>query len=175
MKKPLEALSLEEQTYLQAYRQQVKSGFYPVQMICVDACVFWDNFVLLIRRKYLPGKGMLALPGGFVGVKERLFDAAVRECQEETGLRLDPSWCFGSQYFDDPERSHRGRILTHVFGFQVPTSENPPILHPADDASEARWFSLEMDDKSLFHDDHRDIVDEMIILYKEQLKKEKKS
>ncbi len=44
--------------------------------------------VLLIRRGIEPGKGLLALPGGYVNFGETWEQAAVRETFEETGLRL---------------------------------------------------------------------------------------
>lgn len=43
------------------------------------------KIVMLVRAKN-PGKGLLAVPGGFVDPDERAELAAVRECREETGL-----------------------------------------------------------------------------------------
>lgn len=43
---------------------------------------------MLVRGKE-PRKGLLSLPGGFVNPDERAEDAAVRECLEETGLRVE--------------------------------------------------------------------------------------
>lgn len=45
-----------------------------------------DGSILMLVRSKDPGRGMLALPGGFVDADERAEDAAVRECLEETGL-----------------------------------------------------------------------------------------
>lgn len=47
--------------------------------------------VLLETRAKEPRKGFLAFPGGFTNPDERAEDAAVRECFEETGIRIDAS------------------------------------------------------------------------------------
>ena len=45
-----------------------------------------ERRVLLIRRRWPPAKGALALPGGFVEVGETVERACVRELAEETGV-----------------------------------------------------------------------------------------
>jgi ADP-ribose pyrophosphatase YjhB (NUDIX family) len=47
--------------------------------------------LLVIRRAIEPGKGKLALPGGFIDWNDATWqDAATREVREETGIRIRP-------------------------------------------------------------------------------------
>jgi ADP-ribose pyrophosphatase YjhB (NUDIX family) len=50
-----------------------------------------DDGVLTVRRDIEPGRGQLALPGGYVNAGETWQAAGAREVYEETGLRLDPA------------------------------------------------------------------------------------
>ena len=65
-------------------------GFVHYHNVAASASVIvlYRDSVLMIRRSRNPGKGLLALPGGFVDPDERAEDAAVRECREETGLAV---------------------------------------------------------------------------------------
>ena len=47
-------------------------------LLTVDCVVFYENSVVLIRRKNDPFKNWLALPGGFVDIGERSQAADLR-------------------------------------------------------------------------------------------------
>lgn len=111
-----------------------------------------------------PGKGLWALPGGFAGQDESVLDAFLRELKEETRLKLPLPVLRGSlkndHVFDHPDRSLRGRTITHAFHFEFPSGELPPAKG-SDDADKARWVpvsqALEMSNQ-LF-EDHRHILE----------------
>jgi len=142
-----------------AYRKSWAAAPYPPTFVTADAVVVHAGQVLLIQRKDQPGKGQWALPGGFVNPDERVFDAAVRELEEETGLTAPAAVLReslrGSGVFDDPERSLRGRTITHAFHFDLRAGRQPAV-RGTDDAAHARWTpvgaALEM--QSALFEDH---------------------
>jgi len=67
--------------------------------------------IVLIERKN-PPYGW-ALPGGFVDVGETLERAAIREAQEETGLKVTLKTLLGC--YSDPSRDERGHTVSVVY------------------------------------------------------------
>nr|HID14297.1 NUDIX hydrolase [Anaerolineae bacterium] len=115
---------------------------HPRPSVTVDVIIFTlrdgDLQVLLIRRKTSPFQGMWAIPGGFVGIDESLEEAALRELEEETGVRdvyLEQLYTFGG-----PDRDPRGRVITVTYFALVPANTLQP--RAGDDAAEARWWSV---------------------------------
>lgn len=81
--------------------------------LTVDAVIFIDQQVVLIKRKKDPFKGQFALPGGFVEWGERVEDACRREAREETGLTIELLELLG--VFSDPERDPRGHVCSVAY------------------------------------------------------------
>jgi bifunctional NMN adenylyltransferase/nudix hydrolase len=146
---------------------------YPPVFVTVDAVVRVRDQVLLIRRGRAPGKGLLAVPGGFIEQRETAYQSAVRELQEETGFHLlasDMEYALkATRVFDHPDRSQRGRVITHAFHFDFGDRTLPEIAG-SDDAAEARWVPIaelpSMEDQ--FHDDHFHILDAFLSLTRDQ-------
>ena len=131
----------EEHEHIIASKKKYGSGPF----VTVDAVVTARQHVLLVRRGRAPGKGLWAIPGGFLELHERVQQGALRELREETGLALADAELQqslrGSAVFDHPERSLRGRTITHAHWFDLGERELP-LVQGADDAAEARWFAL---------------------------------
>lgn len=158
---------VEEQSFLNNYRKQYEGYPYAPTFVTVDAVVVHSGHVLLVERKAMPGQGLMALPGGFIGENERLLDACIRELREETRLKIPAAVLKGSirgnKVFDSPNRSQRGRTITHAFFFDFPSGVLPPVKG-GDDARNARWVSLAdfyaMD--GLMYEDHWQIINDFI-------------
>ncbi|MBC6982743.1 NUDIX domain-containing protein [Caulobacter sp. 17J80-11] len=137
------AYAAEEWRQLEAYRQAWSVAPYPPVFVTVDSVVVCDAHLLLVERAGQPGRGLWALPGGFLDPDETTLAAAVREVGEETGLAADmlEGALVGREVFDAPDRSLRERTVTHAFRFDLPPQPLPTVAG-ADDAAQARWIPL---------------------------------
>ncbi len=140
---------------------------YPPVFVTVDAVVRCAGRVLLIQRGRFPGKGLYAVPGGFIEQRETAYQSALRELKEETGLNLlDHSMQLALRevaVFDHPDRSLRGRTITHAHYFDLGERELPEV-QADDDAQAATWMPIEqlsgLEDR--FHDDHFHMLDHFL-------------
>ncbi|MTB49674.1 NUDIX domain-containing protein [Lewinella sp. W8] len=131
---------------------------YPRPSVTVDIVVFgYDGGrqlkLLLIQRGAPPFKGQWALPGGFVDLDEDLETAALRELEEETGVKdlfVEQLFTFG-----DPGRDPRGRVISVAYFALVNLQDHPAVA--ASDADEVGWYSLEELPELAF--DHADIIE----------------
>ncbi|TFZ06218.1 NUDIX domain-containing protein [Ramlibacter henchirensis] len=140
---------------------------YPVTLVTVDAVVRAGDHVLLIERGRAPGKGLWALPGGFLETGDTVLRSALRELAEETGLPFSPremrERLRGVKVFDHPRRSQRGRIVTHSHFFDLGDIDPPPV-QGGDDAAAAKWVPIaELPAlETRMHDDHFHMIDEFL-------------
>ncbi len=141
---------VEELSFLHDYKNKYRyagSDFPPIYST-VDAVVVEAGYILLVQRKFSPGKGTWALPGGFIGQHETLLDASIRELKEETKIKVPTPVLKGSikgqQVFDAPQRSQRGRTITYAFHFELTHNQWAGLseIRAADDAADARWWPL---------------------------------
>ena len=117
---------------------------YPRPALTVDCIIFGLDEssklkVLLIQRARPPFKDHWALPGGFVDMEEDLEQAALRELEEETGVKdvfIEQLYTFGN-----PNRDPRGRVVSVAYYALVNLAEHP--VRPSSDARNAAWFDLE--------------------------------
>ncbi len=133
-----------ERRFLESY----DPGAFDRPSVTVDTVVFRRRGrrleVLLIKRGGHPFKGCWALPGGFLDLEADadLVDGAARELEEETGLSLGRLVPFGT--FGRRGRDPRGRTVTAAF---LCLADERMVARGADDATEAAWFDVRLDDE----------------------------
>lgn len=154
---------IKEREFVANYKKQYASLPYPPIFSTADAVVIQSGHVLMIKRRSEPGKGLWALPGGFVNANtdKSVEDAAIRELREETGIKVPAPVLRGniqrSKVFDAVDRSARGRTITHAFYIQLPDGELPRVKG-LDDAEKARWVPIaEVKSEECF-EDHYEIL-----------------
>ena len=130
---------------------------YPHPAVTTDIVIFSirdaELKLLLIKRAGQPYKGKWALPGGFVQLDEDLKTGALRELEEETGLRdvyLEQLYTFGK-----PDRDPRERVITVAYYALIRSDQ--VSLYANTDAEAVGWFG--MDELPPLAFDHADIVD----------------
>lgn len=154
--------------HIQKYKKAWANAPYPPTFVTVDAIVVQSGHVLLVQRGDHPGKGLWALPGGFLNVDERIVDGMVRELYEETVLKVQEKilrrCIVDTQVFDDPNRSLRGRTITHAFLIKLDDHLDLPRVTGSDDAAKAWWFPIAevRNMRSKLFDDHFEIIISML-------------
>ncbi|MCK9531854.1 MAG: bifunctional nicotinamide-nucleotide adenylyltransferase/Nudix hydroxylase [Gammaproteobacteria bacterium] len=131
-----------------------------------DSVIIQSGHILLVTRRSHPGKGLLALPGGYLNQEETLLDCALRELREETKIKVPEKVLRGSMVydrnFDDPYRSDRGRMITQAFLFQLEDMDELPKVKGSDDAEKAKWYPIAFLNEEDFFEDHYHIIQVML-------------
>jgi bifunctional NMN adenylyltransferase/nudix hydrolase len=153
----------EEFQHISEYKEMWKSAPFPPTFVTVDAVVIKSGHVLVVRRKGHPGKGLIALPGGFVNHNELIIDSCLRELKEETSIKLSREELLASlrdqRVFDHPNRSLRGRTITHAYCFNLGHGPLPKVK--GDDDADKAWFMPLRDvfaKEESFFEDHFHVI-----------------
>lgn len=127
---------------------------YPHPAVAADCVLFCRDGgqlkVLLVERGNAPYKGCWAFPGGFMNMDETAEQCALRELQEETGLRVGEVRQLGA--FSALDRDPRERVVSIVYYALV---EKQPV-QGGDDAAKAQWWPVEAIPPLAF--DHEEIL-----------------
>jgi 8-oxo-dGTP diphosphatase len=101
--------------------------------VAAAAFVQRQGRILLVRRGNVPEMGKWTLPAGFVDADEDPAAAAVRECWEETGLRVRVSELM--DVIHSPEYEH-GASIVILYRAEIESGD----LRAGDDAAEVGFF-----------------------------------
>ena len=133
---------------------------YPRPAVTADCVVVTrekEPQVLLIQRGNPPFKGCWAFPGGFMNMDETTEQCAIRELEEETGLKVSELQQVGA--YSKVDRDPRGRTVTIAYLVRV---DKPVAVIGQDDAAQAEWWPLSALPQLAF--DHEDIMRDALLL-----------
>ena len=137
---------------------------YPRPAVTADCVVMTKEAVpqvLLIERGLDPYKGCWAFPGGFMNMDETTEQCAIRELEEETGLKVSKIQQIGA--YSKVDRDPRGRTITVAYLILL---DHPVAVTGQDDAEKAQWFPIDALPSLAF--DHDDIMSDAFELYKDK-------
>ena len=138
---------------------------YPRPAVTADCVVITKEEqpkVLLIQRSADPYKGCWAFPGGFMNMDETTEQCAIRELEEETGLRVSDVHQIGA--YSKVDRDPRGRTITVAY---LAIIDEPVQVTGQDDAAKAEWFPLSALPDLAF--DHAEIMRDAVKAYMTQV------
>jgi bifunctional NMN adenylyltransferase/nudix hydrolase len=162
---------IREKEFIANYKKQYEHLKYAPTFVTADAVVIQSGHVLMIKRKAEPGKGLWALPGGYLDADtdRSLVDAMIRELREETGLKIPEKVLRGSitrnHVFDAIGRSERGRIITQAFKIELEGNVLPKVtgMNDVDKAiAKAKWIPLSEVKREECFEDHYCILQDMV-------------
>ena len=129
---------------------------YPRPAVTADCVVIAkekEPKVLLIQRGNEPFKGCWAFPGGFMNMDETTEQCAMRELEEESGLKVSEIKQIGA--YSKVDRDPRGRTVTIAY---LAIIDKPEAVKGGDDAAKAQWFPISNLPKLAF--DHEEIMND---------------
>lgn len=158
----------EERSYYDREIEKFKDYPYKGSMhFCTaDTVVVCNNHLLVIERKFTPGKGAWALPGGHKDENETFKACAVRELLEEVKIKVPEKVIRGSikdsHLFDHPNRCvvfNKPTVAQYII-LQPDADGSLPRVKGDSDASRAFWVPMHKvrQNAKRFFDDHYEIV-----------------
>lgn len=160
---------VEEYQFYRGYHKAWEAAPFVPVFQTTDAVVIQGGHILMIQRGHSPGKGLWALPGGFINPKERLFDCVIRELVEETKIKVPEivlrKGITYNEVFDHPDRDLRGRTITMAYLIELDGGDGTlPRVKGSDDAKKAKWFKLaEIETMGeMIYGDHKHIINTLV-------------
>lgn len=141
---------------MEDFLKEYDASKYEHPSVTVDILIFSKNAqnqlsVLLTKRKEEPFKGMLALPGGFIGIKESLEECVDRVLKTKLnleGLKTEQLYTFGNL-----NRDPRTRVISVAYFCLLP---NQDVIK---ESETLLWVPLNWLKLADLAFDHKDIIE----------------
>lgn len=125
--------------------------------VAVTAAIEHEQKLLLIRRANDPGKGLWALPGGYMDAGELPEAALRREIMEEVTLSIDVQGLLAIHPLLVQDYSTQGIVLVYRATLADP---HVSVATAQDDAAEACWFTADQLPPDLAFASTREVLDQ---------------
>lgn len=144
---PLDEGKIEGRTRVYCPNTNCGYIFYQNPIPAAGVILVENDRILLVKRAHPPRIGWWCIPAGFMEWHEHPGETAVRELEEETGLKVKLTSFFEVYSGTDDPRSNAVLLLYlgEVVGGQI---------RPADDALEVRWFHFDELPKQIAFEAH---------------------
>ena len=127
--------------------------FYQNPIPAAGGVIVEDDRILLVRRAHPPKIGWWCFPAGFMEWGEHPADTAIREVEEETGLKVRLKEFF--EVYSGTDDPRVNAILILYIAERISGE-----LNPSDDAEEARFWPFDaLPEKIAFESHHRALAD----------------
>ncbi len=115
---------------------------YPERPIVgVGVVILGPEGVLLIQRGKPPRAGSWSLPGGAQELGETVAEAALREVDEETGLKIELIGLV--DVVDSLQNDAQGNLLYHYTLIDFVAVAKSGVARAGGDAADVRWAALD--------------------------------
>lgn len=111
-------------------------------MVGVGALIRKDGRILLVKRRFEPGKGLWSIPGGLVELGEPVEEAVKREVKEETGIEIELDGLL--DVIDNIIRDEDGKIRFHYILIDYLAHPTGGALnHSSREVIDLRWVKID--------------------------------
>jgi 8-oxo-dGTP diphosphatase len=134
----------------------MKREFPEIPLVGVGSIIIEDARLVLVKRAHPPLQAEWSIPGGMLEIGELVYEAAVREAREETGLTVEPGELLG--VYDRIVRNADERVQYHYVLIDFLCRRVAGDLAAGSDAAEVRWFGQEELASLNLAEDTRDVI-----------------
>lgn len=117
---------------------------YPLEPeVGVGSVIIEDDKILLVKRINPPGKDKWSVPGGHLKLGESIYQTAVRELLEETGVNAEPIGIINVDEYVELDEENRIRYHYVLVDVLLKAKSDIYAAKPSTDASEVKICKLE--------------------------------